>query len=135
MTTVMYYFFRENAIREVADKALLTLNSMERSENMWGKELRPAVSKDQQGKFLLEGMSGFYILRKVAYNLQEVQPYYRYKQASANPLRAREQGRSLRRNAADEVPGESRGQGTHGTQDRGARAALLHRATGRGRPA
>lgn len=88
MTTVMYYFFRENAIREVAEKALLTMNSMESVRKYVGKELRPAVSKDQQGKFLLEGMSGFYILRKVAYNLQEVQPYYRYKQASANPLAA-----------------------------------------------
>jgi len=86
MTTVMYYFFRENAIREISEKALLTMNSMESVRKYVGKELRPAVSKDQQGKFLLEGMSGFYILRKVAYNLQEVQPYYRYKQASANPL-------------------------------------------------
>jgi HAMP domain-containing protein len=86
MTTVMYYFFRENAIREISEKALLTMNSMESVRKYVGKELRPAVSKDQQGKFLLEGMSGFYILRKVAYNLQEVQPHYRYKQASANPL-------------------------------------------------
>ena len=86
MTTVMYYFFRENAIREISEKALLTMNSMESVRKYVGKELRPAVSKDQQGKFLLEGMSGFYILRKVAYNLQEVQPYYRYKQASVNPL-------------------------------------------------
>jgi hypothetical protein len=81
MTTVMYYFFRENAIREISEKALLTMNSMESVRKYVGKELRPAVSKDHQGKFLLEGMSGFYILRKVAYNLQEVQPYYRYKQA------------------------------------------------------
>lgn len=86
MTTVMYYFFRENAIREVAEKALLTMNSMESVRKYVGKELRPAVSKGQEGKFLLEGMSGFYILRKVAYNLQEIQPQYRYKQASANPL-------------------------------------------------
>ncbi len=78
ITTVMYYFFRENAIREVADKALLTMHSMDSLRKYMGKELPK--------KFVLEAASGFYILRKVSYNLQEVQPYYIYKQATNNPL-------------------------------------------------
>ena len=86
ITGVMYYFFRENAIREVADKALLTMHSMESLRKYVGKELRPTITKELPNKFLLEGMSGFYVLRKVSYNLQEVQPNYVYKQASNNPL-------------------------------------------------
>jgi methyl-accepting chemotaxis protein len=86
ITGVMYYFFRENAIREVADKALLTMQSMESLRKYVGKELRPTINRELPNKFLLEGMSGFYVLRKVSYNLQEVQPNYIYKQASSNPL-------------------------------------------------
>lgn len=86
ITTTLYYFFRENAIREVADKALLTLNSMESVRKYVGKELRPVINKEVPGKFVLEGASGFYILRKVSYNLLEAQPDYKYKQASPNPL-------------------------------------------------
>lgn len=86
ITTIMYYFFRENAMREVADKAVLAINYMESLRKYIGKELRPAVNRDMPGKFMLEGQVGFYILRKVAHNLQEVQPYYMYKQASDNPL-------------------------------------------------
>ncbi len=86
ITSVMYYFFRENAIREVADKALLTMHSMESLRKYVGKELRPTITKELPKKFVLEGASGFYILRKVSYNLQEVQPNYLYKQASSNPL-------------------------------------------------
>jgi len=86
ITSVMYYFFRENAIREVADKALLTMHSMESLRKYVGKELRPTINKELPKKFVLEGESGFYILRKVSYNLGEVQPNYLYKQASSNPL-------------------------------------------------
>src|SRR3990172_2088872 len=86
ITSVMYYFFRENAIREVADKALLTMHSMESLRKYVGKELRPTINKELPKKFVLEGESGFYILRKVSYNLKEVQPYYLYKQATNNPL-------------------------------------------------
>lgn len=86
ITSIMYYFFRENAIREVADKALLTMHSMESLRKYVGKELRPTINKELPDKFVPEAVSGFYILRKVAYNLQEVQPYYIYKQASNNPL-------------------------------------------------
>jgi Protein of unknown function (DUF3365) len=86
ITSVMYYFFRENAIREVADKALLTMHSMDSLRKYVGKELRPTINKELPKKFVLEGESGFYILRKVSYNLQEVQPYYIYKQATNNPL-------------------------------------------------
>jgi methyl-accepting chemotaxis protein len=86
ITSVMYYFFRENAIREVADKALLTMHSMESLRKYVGKELRPIINKELPKKFVLEGASGFYILRKVSYNLQEFQPNYLYKQASSNPL-------------------------------------------------
>src|SRR3989304_5529679 len=86
ITSVMYYFFRENAIREVADKALLTMHSMESLRKYVGKELRPTINKELPKKFVLEGASGFYILRKVSYNLQEIQPNYLYKQASSNPL-------------------------------------------------
>lgn len=86
MTTALYYFFRQNAIREVADKAALTMQAMESLRKYVGKELRPIVTKELPGKFVVEGSSGFYILRKVSYNLQEVQPNYIYKQASDNPL-------------------------------------------------
>src|SRR3989304_8877639 len=86
ITSVMYYFFRENAIREVADKALLTMHSMESVRKYVGKELRPTITKELPKKFVLEAASGFYILRKVSYNLGEVQPNYLYKQASSNPL-------------------------------------------------
>src|SRR3972149_11984066 len=86
ITSVMYYFFRENAIREVADKALLTMHSMDSLRKYVGKELRPTINKELPKKFVLEGESGFYILRKVSYNLGEVQPNYLYKQASSNPL-------------------------------------------------
>lgn len=86
VTTAMYYFFRDNAIREVADKALLTMHSMESLRKYVGKELRPTINRELPGKFVLEGASGFYILRKVSYHLQESQPDYHYKQASANPL-------------------------------------------------
>lgn len=86
LTGGMYFFFRENAIREISDKALLTMNSMESLRKYVGKELRPTVTKELPGKFMVEGMSGFYILRKVAHNLQEAQPFYNYKQASSNPL-------------------------------------------------
>ena len=86
ITSVMYYFFRENATREIADKALLTMHSMESLRKYVGKELRPTVTKELPKKFVLEAASGFYILRKVSYNLQEVQPNYIYKQASSNPL-------------------------------------------------
>jgi methyl-accepting chemotaxis protein len=86
ITTIMYYFFRENAIREVADKALLTMNSMESFRKYVGKELRPTINRMLPKKFMLEGESGFYILRRVSNNLQEAQPFYVYKQASDNPL-------------------------------------------------
>jgi HAMP domain-containing protein len=86
ITSTLYYFFRENAIREVADKALLTMQSMESIRKYVGTELRPVINREMPGKFLLEGASGFYILRKISYNLQTAQPEYRYKQASANPL-------------------------------------------------
>jgi methyl-accepting chemotaxis protein len=86
ITGALYYFFRENAIREVADKALLTMHSMESLRKYVGKELRPAVNRELPGKLMLEASSGFYILRKVSYNLQESQPHYLYKQASSNPL-------------------------------------------------
>ncbi|HAR45747.1 MAG: hypothetical protein A2X56_01490 [Nitrospirae bacterium GWC2_57_13] len=87
ITGVMYLFFQENAAREIADKALLTMNSMESVRKYVGKELRPSIKKElPDKKFHLEGMSGFYILRKVAQNLTEVQPNYLYKQASSNPL-------------------------------------------------
>ena len=86
ITTTLYYFFRENAIREVADKALLTMHSMESIRKYVGKELRPVINREIPEKFVLEGASGFYILRKISYNLQESQPNYKYKQASANPL-------------------------------------------------
>ena len=86
MTTTLYYFFRQNAIREVADKAAITMQSMESLRKYVGKELRPMVTKELPGKFIVEGASGFYVLRKVSYNLQEVQPNYIYKQASDNPL-------------------------------------------------
>ena len=86
ITSVMYYFFRENAIREVADKAVLTMHSMDSLRKYVGDELRPGIKKELADKFFLEGMSGFYILRKVSYNLQNVQPHYVYKQATANPL-------------------------------------------------
>jgi methyl-accepting chemotaxis protein len=82
----MYYFFRQNAIREIADKATLTMHSMDSLKKYVGDELRPAIKKDLAGKFLLEGMSGFYILRKVSNNLQSVQPNYLFKQATSNPL-------------------------------------------------
>lgn len=86
ITSIMYYFFRQNAIREIADKATLTMHSMDSLRKYVGDELRPAVKKDTAGKFMLEGMSGFYILRKVSNNLQTVQPNYLYKQATSNPL-------------------------------------------------
>jgi HAMP domain-containing protein len=86
ITTTLYYFFRENAIREVADKALLTMQSMESIRKYVGKELRPVINRELPEKFVLEGASGFYILRKISYNLQESQPDYKYKQASSNPL-------------------------------------------------
>src|SRR5512145_2119504 len=76
ITSIMYYFFRQNAIREIADKATLTMHSMDSLRKYVGDELRPAIKKDLSGKFLLEGMSGFYILRKVSNNLQSVQPNY-----------------------------------------------------------
>jgi methyl-accepting chemotaxis protein len=86
MTTTLYYFFRQNAMREVADKAAITMQSMESLRKYVGKELRPMVTRELPGKFIVEGASGFYVLRKVSYNLQEVQPNYIYKQASDNPL-------------------------------------------------
>jgi HAMP domain-containing protein len=86
LTGGMYFFFRNNAVREISDKALLTMNSMESLRKYVGSELRPAVDRELPNRFVPEGQSGFYILRKVSYNLQEVQPHYRYKQASANPL-------------------------------------------------
>lgn len=86
ITSVMYYFFRENAIREVAEKATLTMHSMDSLRKYVGDELRPGIKKELADKFFLEGMSGFYILRKVSYNLQRAQPNYTYKQATPNPL-------------------------------------------------
>lgn len=86
ITSIMYYFFRQNAIREIADKATLTMHSMDSLRKYVGDELRPAIKKDLAGKFILEGMSGFYILRKVSNNLQSIQPNYLYKQATPNPL-------------------------------------------------
>jgi len=62
------------------------MHSMESLRKYVGKELRPAITRELPGKFVLEGASGFYILRKVSYNLQESQPDYLYKQASSNPL-------------------------------------------------
>jgi methyl-accepting chemotaxis protein len=59
---------------------------MESLRKYVGKELRPAINREIPGKFVPEGASGFYILRKVSYNLQESQPDYFYKQASGNPL-------------------------------------------------
>jgi methyl-accepting chemotaxis protein len=59
---------------------------MESVRKYVGKELRPVINREMPGKFVLEGMSGFYVLRKVSYNLLESQPDYKYKQASGNPL-------------------------------------------------
>ena len=87
ITGVMYLFFQENATREIADKALLTMNAMESVRKYVGKELRPSIKKELPAKkFHLEGMSGFYVLRKVSYNLTAIQPNYVYKQATSNPL-------------------------------------------------
>jgi methyl-accepting chemotaxis protein len=85
ITSVMYYFFRENAIREVADKALLTMHSMESVRKYVVDELRPTIRKELPDKFVLEGMSGVYVIRRVSSIFQTVQPEYLYKQASMNP--------------------------------------------------
>jgi HAMP domain-containing protein len=85
ITTTMYFFFRENAIREVADKALLTMNSMEAVRKYVVEEVRPAVRQELPDKFLLQAMSGVYAIRRVAGNLQTVQPMYNYKQAASDP--------------------------------------------------
>jgi methyl-accepting chemotaxis protein len=86
ITSIMYYFFRQNAIREIADKATLTMHSMDSIRKYVGDELRPGIKREVAEKFMLEGMSGFYILRKISYNLQRAQPNYIYKQATNNPL-------------------------------------------------
>lgn len=57
MMTALYYFFRQNAIREVADKAALTMQSMLALRKYVSKELRPMINKETQGKFHVEGMS------------------------------------------------------------------------------
>lgn len=82
----MHYFFYENAKREVEEKAVLAMSSMLAIKKYIGSELRPTIQKTIPGKFVLEGTSGFYIIRKISYHLQKFQPDYIYKQATDNPL-------------------------------------------------
>ena len=51
ITSVMYYFSHNNAMREIADKALLTMHSMESLRKYVGKELRPMITNELPGRF------------------------------------------------------------------------------------
>jgi signal transduction histidine kinase len=95
ITTITYFILKENAINNAYTLARLYLTTFEATRNYVGEELRPRLQSELPGKFVLEGMSRSYVALNINRRILSGLPGYIFKNASLNPLNAK--------NRADEL--------------------------------